>query len=124
MHKKVFGRKLGRGRNARKALFRSLVRALVINGKIETTRSKAKAVKGEVDKIMTWVGKDPVVGKRVVMSKLGNDKEVVNKLFSDFSAIAKKRKSGFTKSFALPPRKGDNSPMVRLEWSELPKAKK
>jgi large subunit ribosomal protein L17 len=120
MRKKVFGRKLGRGRKARKALFRSLIRALVINGKVETTRSKAKAVKGEIDKIMSWVRRDPLVGKRALMSKLGNDKQVVNKLFSDFSEIAKKRKSGFTKTLALAPRKGDNSPMVRLEWTELP----
>lgn len=49
MNKKVFGRKLSRSRPAREALFAQLTRALILNGKIVTTKAKAKAIQGDVE---------------------------------------------------------------------------
>ncbi len=53
MRKLVFGRRFKRDTNQRKALFKSLIHGLVINGRIQTTEAKAKAVKGEVEKLIT-----------------------------------------------------------------------
>ena len=59
MRKNVFGRHLKRDTNERKALFKSLISSLVLYGRIKTTEEKAKAVKGQIDKIITRAKKDP-----------------------------------------------------------------
>ncbi len=118
MIKKVFGRKLGRGRAAREALFASLTRAIVLNGKISTTKAKAKAVQGDVEKVVTLARKGTLSARRQALSMLDNSKETVDKLFSQIAESFKNRNSGFTRIINLVPRKGDNTSMARLEWTE------
>ena len=115
MLKRVAGKKLSRNTNARKALFRSLVISLVNKGKIETTKVKAKAIQADVDKLMKFVAKDTVASKRLALSKLGNDKIAVDKLFK-LKNLTEKRKSGFTRITNLPNRKGDNAQIARIEF--------
>lgn len=116
MYKKVFGKKLSRNTNSRKALFRSLIFALVKNGKIETTKIKAKAIQADVDKLMTLVGSDTLAARRLVLSKLANNTETVDKLFGELKELTTKRNSGFTRITNLPNRKGDNASLARIEW--------
>ncbi|OGM58450.1 50S ribosomal protein L17 [Candidatus Woesebacteria bacterium RIFCSPLOWO2_01_FULL_38_20] len=120
----VFGRKFSRDRDSRAALFRSLIRGLVINGKIVTTKAKAKAVQGEIDKILTTVRKNSVNSRRQVLAKLANDREVTQKLFTEYHLASQKRSSGFTRIVNLPVRRGDSAPMVRLEFVDPPEIKK
>jgi large subunit ribosomal protein L17 len=75
MNKSVFGRKLSRSRPAREALFASLTQSLIINGKIVTTRAKAKAVIGSVEKIITMAKKGNVAARRNIMSSLDNSRK-------------------------------------------------
>ncbi|SRR5258708_3838983 len=116
MYKKVYGTKLSRNTNTRKALFRSLIGALVMNGKIETTKAKAKAISGDIDKLMKFVAKDSVASHRLVLAKLGNDKVTTQKLFGELKSLTEKRNSGFTRIINLPNRKGDNAEVVRMEF--------
>ena len=115
MRNKIFGRQLSRERGSRKALFRSLIRALVLNGKITTTKAKAKAVQPELDKIMNLVGKGDLASKRAIMSRLGNDKEIAKLLSDKYHKLAVSRNSGFSKITKLPTRRGDNAETVVLE---------
>ena len=50
MRHRIYGRKLGRTKNERTTLFKSLVQALLTHKSIVTTEAKAKAIKGLVDK--------------------------------------------------------------------------
>ncbi len=118
MRKRVFGRHLSRGRKARTALFRSLIRALVINGKIETTDAKAKAIQAEIEKLVSLVKKGTISIKRNVLSELGNDRKTVEKLFLKIGPAFKGRNSGFTRIIPLPRRTGDAAEMARIEWTE------
>jgi large subunit ribosomal protein L17 len=120
MRKKVFGRKLARSRKSREALFRGLISALVLNGQIVTTKAKAKAIQGDVDKLTTILKKDTIVGYRLVSSKLGNNFEVVSKWQKQIIPATKERKSGFTRIVNLAPRKGDLAKIVRLEFVDKP----
>ena len=115
MHKRIYGVKLSRNTNTRKALFRSLIRSLVLYGKIETTKAKAKAIQGDVDKLFKLVAKDDLAARRLALSKLGNDNVTVEKLFK-LKDFTKNRKSGFTRIVILPYRKGDNASIARLEF--------
>jgi large subunit ribosomal protein L17 len=118
MLKRVSGFKLSRNTNTRKALFRSLIRSLVLHEKIETTKIKAKAIQGDVDKLMKFVGKGDLTARRLVLAKLGNDTVTTDKLFGDLKRLTEKRKSGFTRIINLPNRKGDNAAIVRMEFVE------
>jgi large subunit ribosomal protein L17 len=117
MKKNVFGKKLSRERDSRRALFRGLTISLIENGKIETTQAKAKAVLPEIDRIVN-LGKDgSTASLRRVYSILGGNSKAVKKL----SLVAPKftdRKSGFTRIVKIGARRGDRAPMVRLEWVE------
>lgn len=116
MKKMVFGRKFSRGRSGRTALFRSLIRALILNGKIVTTKARAKAVTGQIDKYVSQAQKGGVSLRRKVLAEMGNDREAVDKLFGNVAPTFGGRKSGFTKTTLLSRRKGDNAEMAMLEW--------
>jgi len=118
MNKKVFGRKLSRSRPAREALFASLAKALILNGKIVTTRAKAKAVVSFVEKITTLAKKGGVTARRRVFGMLDNSRKETDILFSNVVKALINKNSGFTRLVSLPRRHGDNAQIVRLEWTE------
>ena len=118
MKKRVFGRKLSRSRPAREALFAGLARALILNGKIITTRAKAKAIQGEVEVFVSLAKKADLNSRRIVLSALDNARDAANALFQKVGPAFAGKKSGFTRIVPLPNRKGDNAKMVRIEWTE------
>lgn len=116
MKKRVFGRQLSRERDTRRALFRSLIRALVKHGKIKTTKAKAKAIQGSIDKLINLAKKDSISAKRRVFAILGNDKETTKKLLIEVVPSFSDRSGGYTRIVPLPARRGDAAQIVRLEW--------
>jgi large subunit ribosomal protein L17 len=118
MKKKVYGRKLSRGLNARRALFRALIRAIVMHGSIETTKAKAKSVQSDIDKLVTLAKSGGVNEKRRVFSYLGNDRITTDKLFEIVKSSFSSRNSGFTRIVKLPRRKGDSAEVARIEWTD------
>lgn len=117
MNKKVFGRKLSRSRPAREALFASIARAMLLNGKVETTRAKAKATLGMIEKMVTVSKKGSLAGMRRVLADLDNQRDALNALYKEV-APSFTRTSGFIRLIHLPNRKGDNAQMVRMEWTD------
>lgn len=118
MRKMVFGRKFSRGKKGRIALFRSLTRAMILNGKIVTTKAKAKAIQKDLDKYLTQAIKKSLNARRKILAEMGNDREAVDALFMKVAPAFSQRKGGFSKITLLPRRKGDAAEMVRLEWSQ------
>jgi large subunit ribosomal protein L17 len=102
MRKLIFGKKLSRNRKSRKALFRSLIRALVISGKIKTTSTKAKAIEKDLYKLIRLAKAESLSSRRKALEILGNDNLSVDKIF--------KEKFVYIKKTNLLPRKGDNAP--------------
>lgn len=117
MKKKVFGRKLSRSSKSRRGLFRSLVRAIVINGEIKTTYAKAKFLLPEFEKLINVAKKNDIAGRRRIYATLANDREITDKIFE----IAKSftgRSGGYIKTVNLPARRGDAARIVKLSWTE------
>ena len=81
MKKKVFGRKLSRDRGSRTALYRALLKALILRGEIKTTYAKAKTIQPEIEKLITLAKKSNVSARRIVYARLANDRQSTNRLF-------------------------------------------
>ena len=118
MKKRVLGRKFSRGQGARRALFRSLIRALVFHGSIETTKAKAKTIQREVGRVINMAKVGGVSAQRRVYAKLGNDNKTTKALFEKIAPVFDGRTGGYTRIIALPRRRGDAAEMARLEWVE------
>ena len=114
-HNKKKGMKLGTDAAHTKAMKRSLVRALFMNDRIKTIDVRAKAIRGDVDKIITWAKKGDIHSRRLAIAYL-NDKEVVREVFEKAAqGMWADRNGGYTRIMKLGPRKGDAAEMVLME---------
>ena len=119
------GRKLGTDFAHTKAMQRSLVQALFLNDRIKTIESRAKEIRPDVDKIITWAKKGDLHSRRLAIAALGNDKELVREIFEKVEqGMFADRQGGYTRIMKLGNRKGDNAPMVIMELCTEPVAKK
>ena len=145
MRHRKSGRKLGRNSSHRKAMFRNMATSLLEHGQIKTTDAKAKELRKVVDRLIT-------LSKRVTPSDLEaasgaeeasllqkrlhavrqarktvKDRDILQKLFSEYSEQFASRPGGYTRITKLGRRDGDNAPMSIIELVAEPcepKAKK
>ena len=116
MRHKYKGRKLGTDWSHTKAMKRSLVQQLFLNDRIKTIESRAKEIRPDVDKIITWAKKGDLHSRRLAIAALGNDKELVREIFEKVQqGMFEGRPGGYTRIMKLGPRKGDGAPMVIME---------
>ena len=115
-------KKLNRDFNQRKALIRQQLNALITNGYLVTTETKAKLIKSIFDKTASDAKTDSLHRTRQIISKLNNVKSAY-KLAKVISPSMANRQGGFTKITKLGSRRGDNAPLAKLELTvPLPKA--
>jgi large subunit ribosomal protein L17 len=125
MRHQVAGYKLGRTKDQRVGLRRTMIRQLFDHERIQTTRAKAASIRGEAEKLIT-VARNSSKGtdtqkmnaRRLVAARLGNDSAIVKKLFDDIAPRYATRNGGYTRLFRLGPRLGDAAEMVLLELVE------
>jgi large subunit ribosomal protein L17 len=108
-------RKLSRSTSHRKALFMNLSREVINHERIQTTEAKAKAVKPELEKLITLAKRGDQHARRQAMARLGQDKFVVYKLFEEIAPRYADRNGGYTRILKLGPRQSDSTEMVFLE---------
>jgi large subunit ribosomal protein L17 len=107
--------KLSRDSAHRKALLMNLSKELIEHERIETTEAKAKAVKPEVEKLITLARRGDLHARRQALSALGQDKFTVYKLFEEIAPRYSERPGGYTRILKLGPRKSDSTEMALLE---------
>ncbi|MHB0924266.1 MAG: 50S ribosomal protein L17 [Bellilinea sp.] len=124
MRHRVAGYRLGRSKDQRIGLRRTLINQFFAHERMQTTRAKAMAIRGEAEKMITIARNsangsdiDKVNARRLVASRLANP-EMVKKLFDDIAPRFANRPGGYTRLFKLGPRMGDSSEMVLLELVE------
>lgn len=111
-------RKLGRTNKHRRSMLANLTKAVIINGKVETTETRAKEVRKFVDKMISY-GKDgSLVARRKALAFMHNDKEIVKKVFDELAPKYANRNGGYTRILKLTERRGDDALMVILELVE------
>ena len=114
-HNKKRGMKLGTDASHTKAMKKSLVRALFENDRIKTLDARAKAIRGDVDKVITWAKKGDVASRRLAIAKVG-DKDIVREVFEKAAqGMWADRNGGYTRIMKLGPRKGDAAEVVIME---------
>lgn len=106
-HRKT-AKKLSRSRALRKALISSLVRAVISKERIITTEAKAKALRGWVDKLITWA-KDDTLHHRRLSYQLLKDHKLVKRLFEEVGPRFKTINGGYCRVLDLGQRKGDGA---------------
>ena len=93
----------------------NLSREVIDHERIKTTEAKAKAVKPEVEKLITLAKRGDLHARRQALAALGQDKFVVYKLFEEVAPRYADRDGGYTRILKLGPRKSDATEMVYLE---------
>lgn len=111
----IDGRKLGRQTGPRKALYKSLIVAVLRYEQIRTTEARAKEVRGMVERIITLAKDGSLANRRRIIAELPNEPLVIDKLINEIAPKYGDRTSGYTRLVHIGPRAGDAAPMVQLE---------
>ena len=131
---------LGKAKDQRDALLRSLATELFVHGEITTTMARAKALKPYAEKIITLAKKGDLHSIRQAARYIYNketgkymdlvtgevfeapqaDKKLVSqtvlrKLFVIIGKQYSDKKGGYTRIYHLPPRRGDASEMALIQ---------
>jgi len=125
MHRHGYkGRKLGRKRDQRRALLKSLSTSLILDESIETTLPKAKEVLPFTEKLITKAKVGDLHNRRQVISTLGSV-EATNKLFETVAPSTTGRDSGYLRLKKTVLRRGDGTQMAQVSFvDEIKEAKK
>jgi large subunit ribosomal protein L17 len=131
---------LGKAKDQRDALLRSLATELFTYGEIKITMARAKALRPYVESIISMAKKGDLHSRRqaaryIYDKEIGNfvdvkTKEVVEtpsegqkvvvqtvlrKLFNQIGAKYSSRQGGYTRIYRMPPRRGDASEMALIQ---------
>ena len=93
-----------------------MLKALFTHGRVITTLPKAKEYRPFAEKMITLAKVKNLHNIRRAASMLGNDREVVQKLFDEIGPRFAERNGGYTRILKLAkPRLGDNAPRAIFE---------
>src|SRR3954451_15687295 len=107
--------KLSRDSAHRKPLLMNLCKEVIEHERIKTTEAKAKAVKPELEKLITLAKRGDLHARPQALSTLAQDKFTVHTLFAEIAPRYTDRPGGYTRILKLGPRRSDSTEMVYLE---------
>jgi large subunit ribosomal protein L17 len=105
---------LGKPADQRKALLRALTTELIRNGRITTTKVRAKAVRSEAERMITLAKDGSLHARRQAMGYI-YDKQLVHALFAQAPERYGQRNGGYTRIIRTVSRRGDNAEMAVIE---------
>ena len=114
MRHKVAGWKLGRNTSHRRSLLRNLVTSLILEERIETTVPKAKAMRPQVEKMITLGKRDNLHARRQVQAYLLRE-AIAKKVFDTIAPRFADRNGGYSRIIKLGNRKGDGADLAIIE---------
>jgi len=107
-------RKFGREHQQRVALLQSLATALINNGKIKTTKAKAKTLSSHIERLITRAKDNNTTSRRLLAKKLSA--KTVKKLVDVIAPSMHERKGGYTRILPLGQRHSDGAEMSFIEF--------
>ena len=110
------GKKFGRIKGERISFVRNLVNDLIRAGSIETTETRAKAIRPKAEKLVTLAKKQTLAARRIIISRVHNEKIAI-KLYNDLGPRYAERTGGYLRITKLSKsRKRDGTRMARIEF--------
>lgn len=109
-------RRLNRTVEHRKSLFSSMACSLVEHERIKTTLPKAKELRPIIEKLVTLARADTLHARRLLLSRLHNNKSVSKKLCKEIAPRFMNRPGGYTRILKAGFRYGDAAPMAIIEF--------
>lgn len=107
-------KQLGRGKNQRKALVKTLAVSLIKNEKIVTTETKAKVLQSFVEKLITK-GKDgKLSSQRLIAARVGV--MTAKKICKEISPKYMDRNGGYTRVIKIKTRLSDGARMAQIDF--------
>jgi large subunit ribosomal protein L17 len=114
MRHKEAGWKLGRNTSHRRSLLRNLVTSLIVEERIETTVPKAKAMRPNVEKMITLGKRGDLAARRRAAAYLMT-REAVDKLFDTIGPRFGDRNGGYLRIVRTGWNKGDGADKAFIE---------
>jgi len=112
-HRKA-GFKLGRNTSHRRALLRNLATSVIMEERVETTLSKAKAVRPQIEKMITLGKRGDLAARRLALAYLMT-REAVDKLFDTIAPRMGDRNGGYLRIIHGGFRRGDGGEIAYVE---------
>ncbi|GAA0503774.1 MULTISPECIES: 50S ribosomal protein L17 [Deinococcus] len=108
------GRKLNRNSSSRTALARAQATALLREGRIQTTLTKAKELRPYVEKLITTAKGGDLHARRLVARDI-HDNDVLRKVMDEVAPKYAERPGGYTRILRVGTRRGDGVTMALIE---------
>ena len=105
---------LGRPADQRKAMLRGLTTQLIREGRVTTTKARAKALRDEAERMITLAKNGSLASRRRAIGYI-YDKQLVHALFDKAQDRYGDRQGGYTRIIRTVPRRGDNAEMAIIE---------
>ena len=96
MRHRVRGKKLNRTAAHRKAMLRNMAKSFLTYERIRTTETKAKELRGVVERLVRYALENTVASRREAYRILENH-SLVKKLFDEIAPRFQKNQGGFTR---------------------------
>ena len=108
--------KFNRKKGARRSFLKNLIQNLIMIEKIETTETRAKAIRPIAERLVSIAKKGQLANLRVLISRISN-KRAAMKLFYEIAPKYKERVGGYLRIVKLGgARKRDAAKMARVEF--------
>ena len=105
---------LGLPADQRKAMLRGLTTQLIREGRVTTTKVRAKALRDEAERMITLAKEGSLASRRRAIGYI-YDKKLVHSLFEKAQERYSDRNGGYTRIVRTVPRRGDNAEMAIIE---------
>lgn len=114
-HRKT-GKKFHRLTGQRRAFMRGLANNLIRAGRIETTETRAKALRPQVERLVTIARKNDLASRRLLVTRL-HSKDVARRLVEDIAPRYATRPGGYLRiQKTMTRRKRDGAPTAIIEF--------
>jgi len=109
-------KKFNRLRGDRISFMRNLANDVIRAGSVETTETRAKAIKPVVERLVTLATKQTLANRRLIIRRVQNAK-IAQKLYGELGPRYAERKGGYLRILKIDKsRKRDGVRMVRIEF--------
>ena len=105
---------LGSPADQRKAMLRALTTQLIREGRLTTTKARAKALRDEAERMISLAKDGSLAARRRAIGYI-YDKQLVHALFDKAQERYGERNGGYTRIIRTVPRRGDNAEMAIIE---------